>query len=214
MLKDPRRASFPGRAKGNGIAEDPGRVAEPDQDQRLHVVSPLGNKRTRTMPKEFGEFKIPPKRGSGASLGQAMTQMINVDRRSTPSERSELFADWTDRIAAGELPFSKPPRPQGVERNVVVTLWDWSDAHGLPARPDRDRPAQAHGQRQRPIYGAPENSTDYLPVLDPVRTPRRRSSIRCAIQRRRTRHREARWRRRPSGDRSRSGTARPASTTR
>jgi hypothetical protein len=36
-----------------------------------------------------------------------------------------MFADWTDRIAAGELPFAKPQRPQGVERNVVVTLWDW-----------------------------------------------------------------------------------------
>ena len=38
------------------------------------------------------------------------------------------FADWTDRIAAGELPKTKPQRPQGVERNVVVTMWDWGDA--------------------------------------------------------------------------------------
>ena len=38
----------------------------------------------------------------------------------------ELFGDWTDRIAAGELPFAKPARPQGIERNVVLTLWDWS----------------------------------------------------------------------------------------
>ena len=38
------------------------------------------------------------------------------------------FADWTDRIAEGELPKSKPQRPQGVERNVVVTMWDWGDA--------------------------------------------------------------------------------------
>ncbi|NIP83072.1 MAG: hypothetical protein GWM90_29125, partial [Gemmatimonadetes bacterium] len=37
-----------------------------------------------------------------------------------------MFADWTDRIAAGEVP-PEPPRPQGVERNVVVTLWDWAD---------------------------------------------------------------------------------------
>jgi hypothetical protein len=32
------------------------------------------------------------------------------------------FGDWTDRIAKGELPFSKPPRPTGVERNLVLTL--------------------------------------------------------------------------------------------
>jgi hypothetical protein len=37
-----------------------------------------------------------------------------------------LFAEWTNRIAAGELPASTPPRPQGVERNVVITLWDWA----------------------------------------------------------------------------------------
>jgi len=33
------------------------------------------------------------------------------------------FGDWTDRIAKGELPHSKPPRPQEAERNVVVTSW-------------------------------------------------------------------------------------------
>ncbi len=37
------------------------------------------------------------------------------------------LADWTDRIAKGELPHAKPPRPQGVERNIVVTTWDWLD---------------------------------------------------------------------------------------
>ena len=42
------------------------------------------------------------------------------------------FADWTDRIAKGELPHTKPPRPQGVERNIVVTTWDWlNDKHYL-----------------------------------------------------------------------------------
>ena len=36
------------------------------------------------------------------------------------------FADWTDRIAGGEVP-PAPPRPQGIERNVVITQWDWAD---------------------------------------------------------------------------------------
>ena len=31
----------------------------------------------------------------------------------------EMYADWTGRIIAGEVP-SAPPRPEGVERNVVV----------------------------------------------------------------------------------------------
>jgi hypothetical protein len=34
-----------------------------------------------------------------------------------------MFADWSNRIAAGELP-PAPARPQGVERNVVVSLWE------------------------------------------------------------------------------------------
>ena len=34
------------------------------------------------------------------------------------------LADWTERVAKGEVP-PAPPRPTGVERNVVVTLWDW-----------------------------------------------------------------------------------------
>jgi hypothetical protein len=30
-------------------------------------------------------------------------------------------------LAGGELPFAKPERPQGVERNIVITEWDWAD---------------------------------------------------------------------------------------
>ena len=37
------------------------------------------------------------------------------------------LAAWTDRIKAGELPGSVPPRPHDVERNIVVTVYDWSD---------------------------------------------------------------------------------------
>ncbi|MBW2268714.1 MAG: carboxypeptidase regulatory-like domain-containing protein [Deltaproteobacteria bacterium] len=37
----------------------------------------------------------------------------------------DIFADWTDRIVAGETP-APPPRPDGVEQNVVVTQWGWS----------------------------------------------------------------------------------------
>ena len=60
-----------------------------------------------------------------------------------------MFGDWTDRIAAGELPFAKPERPQGIERNVVLTLWDWSTPTGYLhdlIGTDRRKP---HDQRQR-----------------------------------------------------------------
>ena len=40
------------------------------------------------------------------------------------------YADWTERIAKGEVP-PAPPRPKGVERNIVVTLWDVGDDHSF-----------------------------------------------------------------------------------
>ena len=79
-----------------------------------------------------------------------------------------MWADWTDRIAAGELPFAKPERPQGVERNVVLTLWDWSRPtaylHDLIGTDRRKPTLNPNGK----LYGSPEESTDYVPILDPV----------------------------------------------
>ena len=49
-------------------------------------------------------------------------------------EQRTMFAEWSDRIAAGEYPTVAPPRPAGVERNIVLTLWDWGTDIELPAR--------------------------------------------------------------------------------
>ncbi|ACL57262.1 carboxypeptidase-like regulatory domain-containing protein [Methylobacterium nodulans] len=101
--------------------------------------------------------------------GQAQAYMavalgsLGVDKAYT------VFADWTDRIAAGELPFAKPERPQGVERNVVITSWDWADPkhyqHDAISTDKRDPTVNANGL----IWGSPEESTDLVPTLDPVR---------------------------------------------
>src|SRR6267142_2741997 len=37
----------------------------------------------------------------------------------------KALADWSTRIKAGEVP-PAPPRPAGIERNFVVTQWDWA----------------------------------------------------------------------------------------
>jgi len=79
----------------------------------------------------------------------------------------KYFGDWTDRVAKGELPHAKPKRPEGVERNIVVTTWEWGEAkkylHDLIASDRRNPTVNAYG----PLYGSPEYSTDVMPILDP-----------------------------------------------
>ena len=80
------------------------------------------------------------------------------------------LADWSDRIAAGELPAHRPlPGLQGLERNVVATVRDWSEPahymHDLSGTDRRNPTVNGYG----PLYGAPELSTDDMPILDPVR---------------------------------------------
>jgi hypothetical protein len=61
-----------------------------------------------------------------------------------------------------------PPRPQGLERNIVITEWDWADPkaylHDEVSTDRRNPTLNANGK----IYGSLELSADYLPVLDPV----------------------------------------------
>ena len=82
-------------------------------------------------------------------------------------DQREMFADWTDRIAAGEAPVQTPPRPMGAERNIVVTLWDWgteTDGRTDSAPSDvRDGTVNANGL----VYGVVQPS-DILAVIDPV----------------------------------------------
>jgi hypothetical protein len=174
MLKVPDKSEFPGTGpSGNGIP-----VALKSQAQWLDVVKTngcytchqLGNKATRTIPKELGDFASSKEAWARRVVsGQAMTQMANNLGRLDPKRATELFADWTDRIAAGELPRSQPQRPQGVERNIVVTLWDWAGPkdylHDEVSTDKRNPRVNPNGL----IYGTPEESRDLFPVLDPVK---------------------------------------------
>ena len=60
------------------------------------------------------------------TFGQRGAQMSNVLSRFGRQRGLDMFADWSDRIAAGETP-PPPPRPQGVERNLVLTMWEWAE---------------------------------------------------------------------------------------
>jgi hypothetical protein len=173
LLKIPPKSDFPGTGpKGNGVAEGIKSQAEWLNSVKTNgciSCHAMGTKGTRTMPKDFAHFKSSTEAwGRRIASGQAMTNMINVASRLGSERSLGLWADWTDRVAAGELPFAQPQRPQGVERNVVLTLWDWhrnnAYLHDLSGTDRRKPTVNANGK----FYGASENSTDYVPILDPA----------------------------------------------
>jgi hypothetical protein len=173
LIGVPDKSEFPGTGPtGNGIAPGIDNQAEWLRNLKsggCWACHQLGNKATRELPPDLGSFST-----SAAAWerrlqsGQAGVNMINGLNQLGRDRALKLFADWTDRIAAGELP-PAPPRPQGLERNVVITEWDWADPKAYlhdEVSTDRRNPSiNANGL----IYGALELSADYLPVLDPVR---------------------------------------------
>ena len=167
MMKLPAASEFGGKG---GIPE---KITMDDWRRQMNNVDcigchQLGQESTRTIPKEFSEGKSGAeawmRRIQSGQYGEQMTVRIAGQFGGAPYK---YFADWTDRIAKGELPKHKPPRPQGVERNIVVTSWEWSTPkkylHDLIASDRRNPTVNAYG----PLYGAPEYSTDNMPILDP-----------------------------------------------
>jgi hypothetical protein len=172
LLRVPDKSEFPGTGpQGNGIATNVKGQADWIRQVKsggCWACHQLGNKATREIPKSLGAFD-----SSAAAWerriqsGQAGGQMLGGLNQLGRQRALAMFADWTDRIAAGELP-AAPPRPQGIERNVVITEWDWADPKSYlhdEVSTDRRNPT-LNGSGL--IYGALELSADYLPVLDPV----------------------------------------------
>ena len=167
MMKIPPARDF------GGSTEIPKEVTRETWLQRMNNVDcigchQLGQASTRTLPAQIGEFKSHEEawmRRVGS--GQAGELMINRLAGQLGGAPFKYFADWTERVAGGELPKHKPQRPSGVERNVVVTLWEWSSPkkylHDLISSDRRKPTVNAYG----PLYGAPEYSTDMMPILDP-----------------------------------------------
>ena len=129
----------------------------------------LGQLATRTLPEAYSHFDSSEQAWiRRVSSGQAGQQMLGTLARQLQGIPVKYLADWTDRVAAGELPSSQPERPSGVERNVVATVRDWADPksylHDLSSTDQRNPTVNGYGL----IYGAPELSTDNFPILDPV----------------------------------------------
>jgi hypothetical protein len=173
MLQIPAKDQFPGTGdKGNGIptfmkAQGYWIDTVKNSCQSCHA---LGSENIRSPHvKELGEFANSTDMWTRRlQSGQAMINMALAISRLGPDKGLGLFADWTDRIAKGELPATKPTRPTGLERNMVVSLWDWAEPttymHDAISTDKRRPTVNANGY----IYGSPEESTDDVPVLDPV----------------------------------------------
>lgn len=172
LIRPPAENEFPGTgAEGNGISTSIETQAEWLRSMKsggCTACHQLGTPGTRRIPEELGSH--PTSVAAWArriQSGQAGGQMVGAMSRMGLDRALAMYADWTDRIAAGEVP-PTPPRPSGVERNVVITSWDWADPqaylHDVVSTDRRNPTVNAYG----PVFGATELSTDYTPVLDPT----------------------------------------------
>ena len=131
LLDVPKASEFPGTGdQGNGIS--PRVLNQAQWVDRLkdgcQLCHQMGNLATREIP-EPNEFDSTRhawdqrlQMGRGAMIGP----MYQLGRKRAV----DVFADWTDRIIAGEVP-EPPPRPDGIQQNLVLTQWGWSNPDGF-----------------------------------------------------------------------------------
>jgi hypothetical protein len=172
LLEPPAATEFPGTGpQGNGLA--------PNMASQNHWINSLksdcnfchqlGNRVTRSVDHVF---KAKPELKSHEEawewrLGTGVrgTAMYGVLGNQGQTRSLKVYADWTERVAKGEVP-PAPPRPTGVERNLVLTLWDWGTDHSFmhdEIATDKNRPTvNANG----PVY-AVSAGHGMLAMVDP-----------------------------------------------
>ena len=181
LLQPPAESEFPGtgiKQGGNGIPE----TVKTQGQWIAHIKSApscthchqMGTKITRTISpelrKQFGtSLAAWGARTRGGVWGPFMQNELTALGRD---RALGVFADWTDRIEKGELP-PTPPRPQGVERGVVITMWDVGHEttffHDVISTDRWNPTSNANG----PVYGTWEHSGDAFTILDPVKNTQR-----------------------------------------
>src|SRR5215470_8462441 len=137
LLEPPAASEFPGTGPdGNGIGK-----AMLTQNHYINSLKSdcnfchqLGNAETRDVEHIF---KAKPELKTHAEawewrLGTGVrgTSMYSVLQTQGKDRLLKTYAGWTERIAKGDVP-PAPQRPKGIERNLVVTLWDVGDDHSF-----------------------------------------------------------------------------------
>jgi hypothetical protein len=172
LLQPPPKSAFPGTGEsGNGIP--PAMASQAHWMFNLksgcNFCHQLGNEITRTLGHmDHLGFKTPEEAWIyRTQLGVRGSSMAGTMAQWGLDAGARVMADWTTRIANGELP-APPPRPRpGPERNLVVTLWDWgvdsSFMHDEIATDKNDPTVNGYG----PVY-AVSSGHGKLAVLDPI----------------------------------------------
>jgi len=169
LMTMPDKREFPGTGPGgNGISPAMRSQAQWIANIKTTTCTPchqLGNKATREIPQIFRGLSAVDAWDKRTNSG--VDDMYAYPARFGKARVLATLADWTDRIAAGEYPHEAPSRPQGIERNVVITEWDWANPneyfHDSVASDKRDPTVNANGL----VYGVHEVSSDRMSVLDP-----------------------------------------------
>ena len=188
LLEPPAKNEFPGTGpKGNGVG--PAMLTQNHYINSLksdcNFCHQLGNAETRDIEhvlkakpelkthEEAWEWRL----GTGVR-GTSMYAVLNTQGKE---RLLKTYAGWTERIAKGEVP-AAPPRPKGVERNLVVTLWDVGDDHSFmhdEVTTDKNRPtvnaggaayAVSAGHGQLVVLDMNGNRTESLDI--PTREPK------------------------------------------
>ncbi|MDR2214949.1 MAG: carboxypeptidase-like regulatory domain-containing protein, partial [Nevskiaceae bacterium] len=175
LLEPPSKDKFPGTGLfdtgGNGFL--PGSMQI--QADWMHAFKKdcnfchqLGNQLTRTLghmsalnfPSHEEAWKYRTSLGTRGTAMQATFLAFGADGMA------QTMANWTRAVEAGETP-PMPPRPQGAERGVVVTLWDIGGPqdfmHDIIST-DKNHPTlNANG----PLYAA-SSGHGAIEVVDPI----------------------------------------------
>ena len=169
LIEPPPPSAFPGTGpEGNGISPNMTSQAAwvDNMKQGCQLCHQLGNEATRVVHQRDRFDSAVAAWDHRVQTGQRGTTMNATMDRFGRQRALEMFADGTDRIAAGEIP-PAPPRPQGIERNLVVTMWDWGRPTSFihdEVTTDKRRPTVNAGG---PVYGVSAGH-GALTVVDPV----------------------------------------------
>ncbi len=144
LLAPPAKNLFPGTGpksdtnpNGNGLGA--GMI---DQDHWINTLKSgcnfchqLGSPLSRDVQHVFAAKPDLPKTHADAwewrlGVGVRGTNMYGTLTQMGKDETVKALASWTERIEKGELP-PPPPRPSGIERNIVSTQWDVGDDHSF-----------------------------------------------------------------------------------